>query len=120
MAPYDALAEGKPPPRAYGTFPRVLARYVRERGIISWESAIHKMTGQPAARLGLRQRGTLTPGAFADVVVFDPQTVAGVATFQAPHQYACGIEHALVNGVPVLTGGEHTGALPGRVLRRGQ
>ncbi len=119
LAPYGSLGEGKPHPRAYGTFPRVLGRYVRDEGVLTWEEAIHKMTGQPAARMGWGGRGELRPGAYADLVVFDPATVVDRATFDEPHQYAGGIEHVLVNGVPVVAGGEHTGALPGRVLRRG-
>ena len=119
VAPYGPLSRGKPHPRAYGTFARVLGRYTRELGVLTWAEAIHKMTGQPAARLGLSRRGRLQPGAWADVVVFDPQNVADRATFLEPHQYAMGIEHVLVNGVPVVSDGEHTGALPGHVLRRG-
>ena len=119
VAPYGSLGEGKPHPRAYGTFARVLGRYVREQGVLPWEAAIHKMTGQPAARLGLKERGTLAAGQWADVVVFDPESVQDEATFVEPHTYAAGIEQVLVNGVPVIADGEHTGALPGRVLRRG-
>lgn len=119
-APYGTLGEGKPHPRAYGTFPRVLGRYVRERAVLSWEEAVRKMASLPAARLGLRGRGELRAGAFADVVVLDPATVADHATFERPHQYAAGIEHVVVNGVRVVAGGEHTGALPGRALRYGR
>ena len=119
VAPYGALGEGRPHPRAYGTFARVLGRYVREQGVLTWEQALHKMTGQPAARLGLKERGLLRRGQAADVVVFDPAAVQDEATFVKPHRYASGIEHVLVNGVPVIRGGDHTGALPGRVLRRG-
>jgi N-acyl-D-amino-acid deacylase len=97
----------------------VLGRYVREQGVLGWETAVHRMTGLPAARLGLRDRGTVIQGACADLVVFDPATVADRATFQEPHQYAAGVEHVFVNGVRVVADGEHTGALPGRVLRRG-
>jgi N-acyl-D-amino-acid deacylase len=120
VAPYGLLGEGKPHPRSYGTFPRVLGRYVREQGVLSWETAIHRMTGLPATRLGLRDRGTIVAGAYADLVVFDPATVRDQATFQDPHRYAAGIEHVFVNGVRVMAGGEHTGALPGKVLRRGR
>lgn len=118
-APYGALGEGKPHPRAYGTFPRVLGHYVRDLAVLSWEEAIHKMTGQPAARLGLGDRGELRTGAVADIVVLDPASVVDRATYQAPHQYAAGIEHVVVNGAPVVLHSEHTGALPGRVLRHG-
>jgi len=119
VAPYGQLGEGKPHPRAYGTFARVLGRYVRDLGVLTWEQAIHKMTAQPARRLGLRDRGEVRSGAYADLVVLDPATVADRATFQEPHQYAAGIDHVLVNGTPVVRDGDHTGALPGRVLRRG-
>jgi N-acyl-D-amino-acid deacylase len=119
VAPYGLLGEGKPHPRAYGTFARVLGRYSRELGVLGWEEAIHKMTGQPARRLGLRQRGEISTGAYADLVVLDPATVADRATFEEPHQYAGGIEHVVVNGVVVIAAGEHSGATPGRVLRRG-
>jgi N-acyl-D-amino-acid deacylase len=119
VAPYGQLGEGRPHPRAYGTFARVLGRYVREQGVVTWESALHKMTGQPAGRLGLKQRGLVRPAYWADVVVFDPSAVQDEATFVDPHQYASGIEHVLVNGVAAIRDGEHTGELPGRVLRRG-
>ena len=119
VAPYGSLGEGKPHPRAYGTFARVLGRYVRDLGVLTWEEAIHKMTAQPARRLGLRDRGEVRAGAIADLVVLDPATVADRATFQEPHQYAAGIEHVLVNGTPVVRSGNHPGALPGRVLRHG-
>ncbi|MGH2370475.1 MAG: amidohydrolase family protein, partial [Chloroflexota bacterium] len=119
VAPYGTLGDGKPHPRAYGTFARVLGRYVRELGVLTWEEAIHKMTGQPATRIGLRNRGLIRAGAHADLVVLDPATVADRATFEEPHQYAAGIEHVIVNGVQVIAHGEHTGALPGHVLRRG-
>jgi len=118
-APYGPLGQGKPHPRAYGTFPRILGRYVRELGILTWEEAVHKMTGLPAARLGLARRGLLAEGYYADVVVFDPTTVADTATFVEPHQYPVGIDYVLVNGVLTVEKGEHTGALAGRVLRRG-
>ncbi|HXI18311.1 MAG TPA: amidohydrolase family protein, partial [Chloroflexota bacterium] len=119
VAPYGQLGDGKPHPRSYGTFARVLGHYVREEGILTWETAIHKMTGQPAARLGLKDRGLLREGQWADVTVFDPETVADEATFIDPHRYATGIAHVLVNGVPVIRDGEHTGSLSGRLLRRG-
>jgi N-acyl-D-aspartate/D-glutamate deacylase len=119
VAPYGSLGDGKPHPRAYGTFARVLGHYVRETGVLSWPEAVHKMTAQPAARVGLRDRGEVRPGAYADLVVLDPATIADRATFADPHQYAAGVEHVFVNGVAVIRAGEHTGALPGRVLRRG-
>jgi len=110
--------DGHPHPRWYGTFPRVLARYVRERGTLTLEEAIRKMTSLPADRLGLTNRGRIAVGAWADLVVFDPATIADVATFEEPHQYPVGIGLVMVNGVPVVDGGSFTSARPGRVLRR--
>jgi N-acyl-D-aspartate/D-glutamate deacylase len=118
LAVEGELGAGKPHPRSYGTFPRVLARYVREQRVLGLETAVRKMTGLPASRLGLTDRGVLRPGAKADVVVLDPARVADVATYEAPHRYAKGIECVLVNGRVVIDGDRHTGALPGRVLRR--
>jgi len=109
----------KPSPRTYGSFPRVLGEFVRERRAIGLEAAIRKLTAAPAARLGLRERGLLRDGMAADVVVFDPDRVASRATMDHPRRFPVGIEHVIVNGVPVVTDGEHTGALPGRALRRG-
>ncbi|HET7551687.1 MAG TPA: amidohydrolase family protein, partial [Gemmatimonadaceae bacterium] len=111
--------EGHPHPRWYGTFPRVLARYVRERHVLTLEEAVHKMTGMPARRLGLRDRGQVAEGMYADLVVFDPATVEDRATFEDPHQYPVGIDYVLVNGVAVVDGGKFTDARPGLVLRRG-
>lgn len=116
-APTGPLAEGSPHPRCYGTFPRVLGRYVREQGALTLENAIRKMTSMPADRVGLLERGRLTVGAFADVVVFDPSTVMDRATFEAPHQLPVGIHHVMVNGEFVVRHGEHTGQTPGRILR---
>ena len=104
-------------PRYYGTFPRVLGEYVR-RGVVSLPEAVRKMTGAPAQRLGIRDRGLIRVGFKADLVVFDPATVKDMATFEEPHRYPSGIPYVIVNGVPVVDRGEHTGALPGRVLRR--
>jgi dihydroorotase/N-acyl-D-amino-acid deacylase len=106
-----------PHPRWYGTFPRVLARYVRERHVLTLEQAIHKMTAMPAARLGLPDRGRVAEGACADLVVFDPATIADRATFEAPHQYPAGIDAVIVNGVVAVDGNGFTGARPGHVLR---
>jgi N-acyl-D-amino-acid deacylase len=110
--------DGHPHPRAYGTFPRVLGHYVRDEQVLTLEQGVHKMTGMPAARLGLKDRGVLREGAFADVVVFDAATIADQATFTAPHQYAVGIDAVLVNGVPAVEGGRYLDARAGRVLRR--
>ncbi len=105
-----------PHPREYGTFARVLGRYVRERGVLTLEEAVRKMSGATAQRIGLQDRGLLREGFFADIAVFDPERVTDRATFPDPHQYAEGFEYVLVNGTVVVDGGEHTGALPGRVL----
>jgi dihydroorotase/N-acyl-D-amino-acid deacylase len=105
-------------PRAYGTYPRILGRYVREQKLLTLEDAVRKMTGAVASRLGLRDRGLLREGMFADVVVFDDATIVDLATPDKPHQISRGVEHLLVNGVPVLRDGRHTGATPGRSLRR--
>jgi N-acyl-D-amino-acid deacylase len=112
------LAEGKPHPRTYGSFPRILGRYVREQGLLTWEEAIHKMTGLPAACLRLRDRGIVREGAFADLVVLDPQIVSDTATYDDPHRYPEGIRHVLVNGRFVVQDGRQTQERPGRVLRR--
>jgi N-acyl-D-amino-acid deacylase len=104
-------------PRAYGSFARVLGKYVRDEQVITLEEGIYKMTGLPAKNLKLRKRGLLKKGYFADVVVFDPDSIKDHATFEDPHQYATGVEYVWVNGEMVLREGEHTGALPGRVVR---
>jgi N-acyl-D-amino-acid deacylase len=116
-ATYGPLAQGSPHPRAYGSYPRVLGKYVREQKIMSLETAINKMTLMPARRLKLAKRGLIGLGAFADLVAFDPATVADRATFENPHQYPVGIPHVWVNGAQVIRAGEHTGALAGRALR---
>jgi dihydroorotase/N-acyl-D-amino-acid deacylase len=110
--------DGHPHPRWYGTFPRVLGRYVRERRLLSLEEAVRKMTGMPAARLALPDRGRVAPGMMADLVVLDPATVADRATFERPHQYPAGIDWVLVNGVVTVEAGRYTGARGGRVVRR--
>jgi N-acyl-D-amino-acid deacylase len=110
--------EGHPHPRAYGTFPRVLGRYVRERQVLTLERAIHKMTLQPARRMGLRDRGAIRAGAFADLVVLEPATVADRATYDRPHQYPVGIPWVVVNGRVVVADGAFTAERGGRVLRR--
>jgi N-acyl-D-amino-acid deacylase len=104
-------------PRAYGSFARLLGRYVRDEGVIPLEEAIRRLTSLPAQNLRLQRRGLLEPGYFADVVVFDPARIQDHATYDDPHQYATGVEHVAVNGTLVLRDGEHTGALPGRVVR---
>lgn len=112
-----SLERGKPHPRTFGTFVRVLGHYVREQRLISWEEAIRKMTSAPAMRLGLHDRGLLLPGMKADLVVFDQQTVGDVATYTEPAQHAVGIQQVLVNGRVVVDQGQHTGVLAGEVLR---
>jgi N-acyl-D-amino-acid deacylase len=109
--------DGHPHPRAYGTFPRVLGRYVRDEHVLSLEEGVHKMTGMPAARLGLRDRGVLREGSAADVVVFDARRVTDRATFAEPHQYATGIDMVLVNGVIAIDRGKFTDSRAGKVLR---
>ncbi len=117
LATSGPLSEGKPHPRSYGTFPRVLGHYARDEGVLSLPAAVHKMTGMPASRLGLKDRGVIQRGAKADLVVFSPERVTDPATYEDPHRYAQGIEHVVVNGSLVVQGGEHTGKLPGEVLR---
>ena len=116
-APYGVLGKGKPHPRTYGTFPRILGRYVREEGILTMENAIRKMTSLPAQKLKLRDRGLIRVGMLADIVIMDPQRVIDQATYQNPHRYPEGIKYVLVNGEVVIENGEHTKALPGCVLR---
>lgn len=111
---------GHPHPRWYGTFPRVLGLYTREKGVLSVEQAVRKMTTLPAERIGLRERGQLRAGWFADVVIFDPETVADLATFQEPHQYPVGIDYVIVNGVLTVDEGAYHDLRPGTVLRRGR
>ena len=111
------LTGGRPNPRTYGTYPYVLAQFVRGEGLFSLEEAVRKMTGAPARRLGLTDRGVIRNGAKADLAVFHPQQVDTPATFDDPAQYPTGIDYVLVNGVPVIDGGRHTGARPGRALR---
>ncbi|MDX2029245.1 MAG: D-aminoacylase [Blastocatellia bacterium] len=110
------LAAGHPHPRYYGTFPRVLGRYVREEKLLSLEEAVRKMTSANAAKIRLYDRGLLRPGQWADVTVFNPDTIIDHATFEKPHQYATGVEYVIVNGRPVLERGTHTGARPGVIL----
>ncbi len=116
MDPAWAKPEGPYHPRAYGTYVRVLGKYVREEGVITLEDAVRKMSSSVADRLGLRDRGLLRVGAFADVVIFDPATVADKATFEDPHQLAVGVHDVWVNGVRAFANGVHTGATPGRIV----
>jgi N-acyl-D-amino-acid deacylase len=115
----SVTGQGRPHPRFYGTFPRVLGRYARELRLFSLPEAVRKMTGGPAAILGLSDRGLLREGYRADITLFDPATIADRATYDDPHQYPTGISTVIVNGAVVMESGHHTGELPGRVLRRG-
>ena len=116
-APYGPMAESATHPRAYGTFPRVLRRYAIEKGVLTLEEAVRKMTSWPAERIGLSDRGVLAKGKAADVVVFDPETVRDLATFEDSHRYPEGIEHVIVNGAMTVEDGKHTNERAGLVLR---
>ncbi|HZE13645.1 MAG TPA: D-aminoacylase, partial [Chthoniobacterales bacterium] len=116
QAPEGNFLKSNCHPRAYGNFARVLGKYVRDEKVLTLEAAIRKLSGLPATNLGLDHRGFVQEGMFADVVVFDPATIADKATFEKPHQYAVGMKHVFVNGAQVLKDGEHTGAKPGRAL----
>ncbi|HET9298800.1 MAG TPA: amidohydrolase family protein, partial [Candidatus Polarisedimenticolaceae bacterium] len=116
-APEGVFLKSSSHPRAYGNFAKLLGRYVREEKLIAMPEAIHRLTGLPAERWKLKDRGCLAAGCFADVVVFDPATIQDHATYEKPQQFATGVRDVLVNGVPVLRDGEHTGAKPGRVVR---
>jgi N-acyl-D-aspartate/D-glutamate deacylase len=117
MSPEGSRGRSNPHPRSYGTFPRVLGRYVRELKVLTLPEAIRKMTSMNADKINIRDRGLLKEGYWADVTIFDPNTVADRATYVSPHQYAVGIPYVIVNGEVVLDNGKHTGALPGRVVR---
>ena len=116
-APEGLLASEHPHPRAYGTFPRVLRKYVREEKVLTLADAIRKFSALPAQRMRLIDRGVLKKGMWGDVVVFDPEKITDKATFEDPNQLSVGMEYVLVNGVPVIAEGKMTGALPGKVLR---
>jgi dihydroorotase/N-acyl-D-amino-acid deacylase len=116
-SPNGLLGREHPHPRAYGTFPRILRKYVREEHALTLEDAIRKFTALPAQRMRFTDRGVLKQGMWADVVIFDPATIRDVATFEQPNQLSQGMDYVLVNGVPVIAAGKMTGALPGRVLR---
>jgi len=118
LATSGVTSQGKPHPRSYGTHARLLGTLVRDRRVLSLPTAIHKTTGASAAALGLADRGMLREGYWADVTVFDPSRIAELATYDDPHQYSVGVSTVVVNGEVVLDGGDHTGALPGRVLKR--
>jgi N-acyl-D-amino-acid deacylase len=117
LAPEGVFMKSSTHPRAYGNFARLLGKYSRDEKLMPLEEAIRRLTSLPASNWKLQDRGCLNARCYADVVVFDPATIADKATFDAPKQYAVGVEHVLVNGVPVIRNGEHTGAKPGRVVR---
>ena len=118
VAPYGILGRDKPHPRNYGTFPRVLGRYVRGEKILPLEEMIKKMTSIPSRRFGFEKRGSLRPGFFADLVIFDPDRVEDKATWVDPHQYPVGLDYVIVNGEIVVDHGMHTGRLPGKILKK--
>ncbi len=117
MAPEPPFTDASVHPRAYGNFARLLGKYVREEGVISLEEAVRRLTSLSTTNLGITDRGLLAEGYYADVVVFDPETIIDHATFEDPHRYSTGVMHVFVNGGHVLRDGEHTGATPGRVVR---
>ena len=116
-APEGVFLKSNPHPRAYGNFARLLGKYVRDEKVIPLEEAIRRLTSFPASNLGIKQRGLLKKGYFADIVIFDPETIQDNATYEKPHQYATGVRQVFVNGTQVLKDGQHTGAKPGRVVR---
>ena len=117
MAPEGVFLRSSPHPRTYGNFARLLAKYVRDDGVIPLEEAVRRLSALPAENLRLARRGRLLPGYYADIVVFDPGRIQDHASYDDPHRYVIGVEHVFVNGVQVLDRGEHTGALPGQVVR---
>ena len=118
VAPEGMWANDVPHPRFYGTFPRVLGHYVREERILPLQEAVRKMSGAPAQKLGLKDRGLLKEGYKADITLFDPATVKDCATFSDPQQFPEGIPYVIVNGTVVIDNGVHTGVLPGKALRK--
>ena len=117
IAPENDFLNSNPHPRTYGNFARLLGKYVREEKVISLENAIYKLTGLSASKLKLKERGYLKKGYYADIVIFDPNTISDHSTYADPHQLATGMQHVFVNGVQVLESGKHTGMTPGRVVR---
>ena len=117
MAPEGVFLKSSTHPRAYGNFSRLLGKYVRDEKVMSLEEAVRRLTSLPAENLKVKQRGRLVAGYFADIVIFDPETITDHATFEEPHQLSTGMVHVFVNGEQVLKSGEHTGAMPGRVVR---
>ncbi len=118
VAPYGVLGRGKPHPRGYGTFPRVLGKYVREEKTLTLENTVRKMTSLPARKLGLKNRGSIKEGMYADITVFNPETILDKATYAEPHQYPKGVEYVLVNGKLAIERNDHTESLAGKALRK--
>mgnify|MGYP001474745017 FL=1 len=118
VAPYGKLGRGSVHPRYYGSYPKVLGRYVREKKVLSLEEAIKKSTYLPAQKMKFKKRGLLKEGYYADITIFDKDEIVDMATFDDPHQYSKGVEYVIVNGELVIRQGEHTGNLPGKVLNR--
>jgi N-acyl-D-aspartate/D-glutamate deacylase len=118
LVPEGVLAEGKHHPRSYAAFPYFLRRFIREQGALTWEQAIHKLTGHAAARFGLADRGVVREGAWADLLVFDPESLAEGADFDDPYRYPTGIDAVLVNGGFAVREGQLTDSRTGRILRR--
>ncbi len=116
VSPYGPTSHTHPHPRYYGTFPRVLGRYVRELHVLSLPEAVKKMTSMNADKLGIRDRGRIKEGNWADITIFDPEKVADQATYENPHQYPLGISYVIVNGAVTIDNGNHTGALAGKVI----
>jgi len=117
LAPYGPLGKGKPHPRNYGTFPRVLSKYVRQNQILTLQDAIRKMTSLPAQKLKLSDRGLIKETMWADIVLFNADKISDTATFSQPHRYPSGVEYVIVNGEIVIDHGQHRGNLPGKILR---
>ncbi len=118
ISPHGVLGKGKPHPRYYGTFPRLISRYVREKKTMTLEDAIRRMTSLPARKLGLWDRGLIRPGMWADIVIFNYNAIQDRSTFSEPHKFPNGMEYIIVNGAVTVDKGKHTGALSGRVLRK--
>jgi len=117
VAPEGKFLKSNPHPRAYGTFARLLGKYVRDEKVVPLEEAVRRLTSFPAETIKIKERGCLKKGYYADVVIFNPATIQDHATYEKPHQYATGVQHVFVNGVQVIKDGEHTGAKPGQVAR---
>lgn len=118
LTPKGILGQGKPHPRSYGTYPKILARYVRDRNVLRLEDAIRKMSSLPAQRIGLPRRGIIKEGMYADIVLFDLEKIQDAATYMDSQQFPIGINYVIVNGTVVIDEGKHTNKLPGKTLRK--